>query len=247
MTAATAFDQLATLYEALWSRTAIGISQRLAVWQRIDSLFKPGDRILDLGCGTGDDALHLESRDVQVYGVDVSAGMVAVARSRGVNAHRLAIENIADLNGEFDGAISNFGVLNCIEQLEHVASALGRLVRRGGYVAICVMSPFCLWETFYFLVHGNAGKAFRRLKRGKAASSIGIDVRYPSRRKLTQIFQSSFKLIRWYGVGLCVPPSYVRALSDRAVSRMAQIDGHIAHWPLLRGIADHRLFLFKRL
>lgn len=245
--AATAFDRLAPQYEAVWSGTPVGISQRHAVWRWIDPLFPSGTRILDLGSGIGDDALHLESRGVQVYGFDISARMVEVARSRGVIAHQLAIENIADLSGHFDGAISNFGVLNGVERLEDVAAALGRLVRFGGYVAICLMSPFCLWEALYFLFRANPGKAFRRLTRGTVGTSLGIDIRYPSCMQLDRIFQSRFKLIGWYGIGLCVPPSYVRALSDRTVRRMSEIDRHIAHWPLLRGLADHRLFIFKRL
>src|SRR5665213_102461 len=109
MSAATgiAFDSLAANYDALWTGTAIGMSQRHAVWGRIDSLFQQGDLVLDLGCGTGEDALHLGSRGIQVYAIDASAAMVGIARERGVNAHRSTVEALANLEGEFNGVLSN--------------------------------------------------------------------------------------------------------------------------------------------
>src|SRR5579872_400604 len=86
------FDQLAEQYDALWSDTAIGRNQRAAVWRWVDPLFQRGDRILDMGCGTGRDAEHFVARGVEVFGIDASAGMVQVATARGIPARRLAIE-----------------------------------------------------------------------------------------------------------------------------------------------------------
>ncbi|MBV8551210.1 MAG: methyltransferase domain-containing protein [Acidobacteriaceae bacterium] len=245
--AGSPFDKLAAQYDALWTRTPIGISQRLAVWRRLDAMFRPGDRMLDLGCGTGEDALHFKSRGVEVYGIDASAAMVGVARNRGVNAHRLAIESIADLREEFDGAISNFGALNCVARLEDVASALAQRVRLGGCVGICLLGRACIWEMFYFAIRGNPRKAFRRFTRGKTRSSIGADVRYPSRRQVEQAFGCHFKLIGWSGIGLCVPPSYINEFNDGTIRGFSAVDACIAHWPVLRALADHRLFIFRHL
>src|SRR5689334_10055234 len=106
------FEALAPSYDALWSDTPRGRSQRIQVWHEIDGLFGPGDRILDLGCGPGDDALHLAGSGVDVLGIDASSKMVELARLRGVRAERLAIEDLGRLgcptSGPFFGAISNF-------------------------------------------------------------------------------------------------------------------------------------------
>src|SRR5690348_5995545 len=102
------FDALAADYGALWSETPRGREQRDIVWREIDGLFRPGDRILDLGCGTGDDAQHLAKRGVEVFGIDNSPRMVEMARSRGVDAAVLGIEDLPNLKEIFSGAISNF-------------------------------------------------------------------------------------------------------------------------------------------
>lgn len=246
-TAGTAFDGLASKYDNLWNRTAIGISQRHAVWSRVDPLFHPGDLILDLGCGTGEDAIHYQARGVHVYAIDASAAMVKIARERGVNADQCSIEAIANLKAKFNGVLSNFGALNCVDDLRSAGSQLGRLVLRGGFAAICVMASFCLWETSHFLIHGRVLEAFRRFRRSTVRTSLGLDISYPSAAHVRQAFSDQFAFIGSYGVGLCVPPSYLRDIGDEWVGRLSRVDRRVAHLPVLRGMADHRLFLFKRL
>jgi ubiquinone/menaquinone biosynthesis C-methylase UbiE len=241
---AAIFDHLAPSYDAMWTDAPIGRHQRDAVWRRIDPLFHAGDRVLDLGCGTGHDALHLTSLGIDVQAFDASAGMVRIARAKGVNARQLPLEELRTLCGTFDGAISNFGALNCVTGYEATASVLGRLIRPGGKLAICLAGPVCAWEIGHFLIRGQAVKAFRRLS---AADYKGIPVTYPSLAKLAHAFSGDFALINCYGIGLCVPPSYVGGLHESTIAQLALIDRHIAHWPVLRCMADHRLLIFKRL
>src|SRR6266568_218287 len=109
-----AFNALAWRYGGLWNRSTIGRLQREAVWRRLDRLFRPGDSLLDLGCGTGEDALHFMRSGMRVRAIDASAEMVRIARSRGVDAVRLPIEELERLTGSFDGVLSDFGALNCV-------------------------------------------------------------------------------------------------------------------------------------
>jgi ubiquinone/menaquinone biosynthesis C-methylase UbiE len=244
--AAAAFDRLAGQYDTLWTGSANGRWQRQAVWRRIDFLFRPGQSVLDLGCGTGHDALHLAQSGVEVQAIDASPAMVRIARERGVHARCQTIEDLDGITGFVDGAISNFGALNCVPNLESVACALGRLVRPGGHVAVCLMGPFCAWETCHYLKRAQFRKAFRRWRRGESMASIGVRVSYPSVHQLLRTFRQDFRLVGWYGIGLFVPPSYVR-VSERAVERLAAIDRQLAHLPLLRALSDHRLLVFHRI
>ncbi len=240
-----AFDQLASNYDRLWTRSKVGRLQREAVWRRIEALFEPGQTVLDLGCGTGVDALRLMEAGLEVRAIDASPEMVRIARERGVDAEILPIEKCGLLNERFDAILSNFGALNCVEDLESLRQPLARLVRPGGYLAICVMGRFCLWETAWNLLHRQPGKAFRRWPKS-AMSSLGIRVFYPSKQDLERAFRPQFRLVNWCGIGWSVPPSYVTGLSGVVLQKLDAVDRHVAHWPVLRGLSDHRLFVFVR-
>ncbi len=241
----TAFDKVAPHYDAIWSDTPVGKAQRQAIWTCIDPLFKSGDFVLDLGCGTGVDALHLQSRGVLVYGMDHSGRMVEVARRRGVNANCCPIERLEYFDLRLDGVLSNFGALNCLASLSAVAKALGRMVSPGGHLALCFMGRVCAWEIMYYLLSGRVRKAFRRL-RGQANSSIGATVFYPSSSTIIFAFQSDFRLVEIHGIGLTVPPSYVTVLTDWEVQQLSALDRRFAEKPIFRSLADHRLYIFER-
>ena len=240
-----AFDQLAPHYDQLWTRSPVGHLQREAVWRRIGALFQSGQVVLDLGCGTGEDALRLMRAGVRVRAIDASVEMVRIARDRGVNAEVLPIENCGRLEGSFDGVLSNFGALNCVENIDALREPLARLVRPGGYLALCVIGRFCVWETAWALFHRQPAKAFRRWRKS-TVSSLGIRVFYPSRRCLEAAFSPDFTLLSWCGIGLSVPPSYIAGLSTGVLQKLDAFDRRAAHWPVLRGFCDHRVFVFIR-
>jgi ubiquinone/menaquinone biosynthesis C-methylase UbiE len=185
------FEQIAPQYAALWSDTPRGRGQREQVWREVDRLFHPGDRVLDLGCGTGDDAVHLMSLGVEVTGIDSASGMVAIAESRGVHAAQMAIENLESLQGDFDGVISNFGALNCVADLSDLSDALATLVRPHGTLALCVMSRFCWRGDWRHLFQRWSGHAHWR----------GMDVYYRSARSIARTFAPHFDLQRTVSIG----------------------------------------------
>lgn len=237
MSTAALFDRLAPRYDELWTGTPAGRAQRNAVWYVIDRVFYTGDRVLDLGCGTGEDALHLQARGLTVDAVDASSAMVEQARARGVNARVMRAEDLAGQRGgkRYDGVLSNFGALNCVEDLAPVARALGAMVRPGGYLAICTMGRFCLWEAIYYALRLNFAKAIRRWS-GRAG-----DIYYPTVRKLSDTFAAEFELLEWHGIGVLTPHSYVK-LPAGIVNLLARVER--LRFP--RAWADHRLLIFRR-
>ena len=65
-----------------------------------------GDRVLDLGCGYGAYVPHLKARGAEVIAVDLSMGMLAEARAKGVPLVCADAQSLALRSGAFDAAIA---------------------------------------------------------------------------------------------------------------------------------------------
>jgi SAM-dependent methyltransferase len=245
MTSPAPFDRIAGSYDTLWTKSDAGRAQRETVWRVIDGLFQPGDEILDAGCGTGEDAVHLGRQGIHVSAIDASGEMVKLASARGVAATQLAVEELDRIHATYDGVLSDFGVLNCTANLSAVAASLARLVRPRGHAVICLMNRTCAWEMAWFGARLSAGGAFRRLRRGGVPSSLGLQVYYPGAREVRRAFEPAFELVQSRGVGLFVPPSYAN-LPARAVRLASEADARLGDLPVLRGLGDHRLYVFRR-
>jgi SAM-dependent methyltransferase len=257
--AAVAFDGIAASYDDLFTRSVIGRAQRKQVWRKLLHAFPQGSRLLELNCGTGEDARFLTARNRSVLACDASAAMITIAnrysqpRRANLQYLQLANENL-DLLGEqgpFDGAFSNFSGLNCLDDLRPVARNLAELVRPECRVLLCLWSRFCLAELFWYLLHTQASKAIRRIN-GKATATISgitISVYYPTVRAVRKLFSAWFRLESQSAVGLFVPPSYTEEWirkHDMLLPRLESLDQHFAEWPVLRNLGDHVLLEFVR-
>jgi len=261
--ASASFDAVADNYDVNFTESIIGTAQRKAVWRKLRQTYTSGDHLLEIGCGTGEDACFLAQRGVGVLACDASSRMVSVARQKVINRGlerlvktvHIPAEEIQSLSefGMFDGAYSNFGSFNCIDNLEAIAQKLARLVRPHGNVLICMMSRYCLWEIAWFLLHGNTTKAFRRLHSEGITTCIGglpLRVRYPSVRQVARAFAPGFQFVGLQGIGIFVPPSYVESLARRSpflIGGAATADAYLAACPGVRTLADHILLHFKRI
>ncbi len=177
------FDAIAEEYDAHFTNSLIGRAQRASVWLEMDRLFRPGQRVLDINCGTGVDARRLCSHGIQVMACDASPEMIAsgAAAARihlpvevALTSEPWPLSRSANSNKEgfYDGVLSNFAGLNCVADLRCVARDLARLVRPGGKVILCLFGRFCLWEMLWYILHGKFKKAFRRLAREPASWRI---------------------------------------------------------------------------
>ena len=125
-----AFDSIAASYDDLFTHSLIGRAQRGVVWDALLDTFEPGAHILELNCGTGEDALFLARHDISVVACDGSEGMIRTARKRQqqeapdapIHFKLLPTEQLAELHPghSFDGVLSNFSGLNCVSHLDPV-------------------------------------------------------------------------------------------------------------------------------
>ncbi|HWM93312.1 MAG TPA: class I SAM-dependent methyltransferase [Thermoanaerobaculia bacterium] len=253
----TAFDSLAPEYDDGFTRTVLGERLRGAVWRRLDSLFASGDRVLELACGTGEDAVHLGRRGVRVLATDAAPEMVHVAREKvaraglteTVEVRQLAIEDLDSLDAPvFDGALSDFGGLNCVADLAGAGRALAARLRPGAVAVVCVMGPLVPWEWVWFLGQGRPGKAFRRLTPG-GVEWRGLQVRYPSIRALRRALSPAFRMRRVAALGALLPPPYTENWAARHPKLIERLDGwerRVETVPPLPWLADHYLMELER-
>ena len=255
------WDTAAETYAQDFAATLIGEKLRGQVWAKLDHTFLPGDRVLELNCGTGIDAVHLAARGIRVVACDISGRMIQMACrypaeqdfSGDVHFHVLATEQLATLacDGPFDGAFSNFSGLNCVDDLGEVGRNLGRLVKPGATLLVCMLGRFVPWEVVWYLARGDPGKAMRRLKyRCEPANQNGAPaVHYRSRREVMTAFAPEFQLRSWEGIGLLVPPAYTEHWArqfPQVVQALDTADRLLGRLPVFRNMANFMLLDFQR-
>ncbi len=259
--AAAAFDRIAQDYDQRFTDSLIGRAQREAVWKVLTRTFRTNDNILELNCGTGEDAIFLAGNGISVFALDASRQMIARAQQRLQHtAPRLPVvfcelptERIGELRPEmqFDGAFSNFSGLNCISDLRTVASSLANLVKQDGRLVLCLSTRFCLIEILYYLALGQWRKALRRCKGYTKVTLDGVEfaVYYPTIRQIRQSFAPNFRLYSCTGIGVAVPPSYLETWArnhPRIFPLLRRLEELLATMPIFRSTGDNVLLCFEK-
>jgi SAM-dependent methyltransferase len=110
----------------------------------IKALLPLGGLVLDVGCGTGQLAAAIAAQGFDIFGVDLSASMVARARERGLAGTYAGITTALPFaEGSFDLALT-VATLHHLETPERVAatvSEMGRVVKSGGFVVLWDHNP----------------------------------------------------------------------------------------------------------
>lgn len=253
------FDRAAGTYDATFTNTHLGRLVRAAVRRELRAI-PPGADVLELGCGTGEDACWLAERGHAVTATDASELMLAETAAKAV-VHGVAVElaqvDLRDVAGALPGrafgaAFSNFGPLNCVEDRVAVGRWLASLLPPGAPVIAVVMGPLCPWEWLWYGARGQLRQAARRFRPGGLAhAGEGGQVRvwYPSARRLRKEWAPWFRHVRTRGVGVLLPPSDVAHVVERAprlFTALAKAEGQIDASRPARWLNDHYLAVFER-
>jgi SAM-dependent methyltransferase len=257
-----AFDDVAAGYDGPLGNNALVQAVRARTLAAVTRSVARGAALLDLGCGTGLDAVVLGRQGYRVTAIDWSAKMVQQTRERArgadgngmVEVHQVGIHELARLPaGTFDGAYSNLGALNCVPDLVSAAAAIAARLRPGGVLIASVMGRVCPWELVIFARKRDWTRAAARWS--AAAVPVPLSGRtvwthYYSPSEFRSTFAAAgFRLRSLRTLGLLVPPPYALAFADRhprLMARLQILEDRVAGWPLLRGWGDHFLVVMER-
>jgi demethylmenaquinone methyltransferase / 2-methoxy-6-polyprenyl-1,4-benzoquinol methylase len=196
------FDRIAPVYDLMNRVMTAGLDGR---WRAatVAAVVRPGDRVLDACCGTGDLAVAAGRAGAgSVVGLDFSEAMLERARRKGPGLE-WAAGDVLDLpfaDGAFDAATVGFGIRN-VAELETALRELRRVLRPGGRLAILeITTPRGRLAPFYRVWFDRVVPLLGRLLPGGAAYAyLPASVRrFPGPEQLAGLLAASgFRDVRF--------------------------------------------------
>jgi SAM-dependent methyltransferase len=257
-----AFDSVAADYDGPRGNNALIQDMRAEMWACLDETFPTDSRLIDIGCGTGLDAVRMGRLGHHVTAVDWSPQMVLRTNDRAereqvaarVRAIAIGGQELGQLPGDatYDGAYSDLGPLNCVPDLTVVSRECARLLKPGGQLVFTVIGRLCPWEIAHYVRRGRWARAKIRFARKTVAVGMNnhtIWTRYYGPREFYRAFAGEFTLEHFRGLCVFAPPPYLTWVRDkhpRWHERLWRLDRRVSGWPLLRGMGDHFLIVMKK-
>jgi ubiquinone/menaquinone biosynthesis C-methylase UbiE len=259
MRMAAPFDHIASTYDSVFTQSAIGQLQRKQVWRYLEQITPElrGLEILELNCGTGEDAMLFSEKGFNIVATDVSEEMLKVTQQKAhqfsmqskISSHYLDLDSFDEtlFDKKFDLVFSNFGGLNCInpESFKKLLQKLPHILNPKGRFVAVIMPKFCLWESLYFLARFQFKNIFRRWTKKEVLADLhGMFVKtwYFRPSQIKAWSSQNFSIVSRKPVGFALPPSYLEKFFERRkrfLFGLNIIEKKLFHVSLLSGMSDH--------
>jgi len=258
-----AFDRVAYSLDSTIQRNPINAWMHASNLAVLRSAFPPGSRLLELGCGTGADAISLAKQGCQVFGFDLSQAMVETAREKA------SVEQVGDrvrfVQGrsrdllevvrespwaEFDGAYANF-TLTYEGDLRSLARAVAAVLKPGAFFICTLPNRLVLSELVIYAPMLRFGLVLWRFATPllKEVHGSVLEIHAYSPWQVRDAFRGSFELCALVGVPTFLPPVYLRSQYQRLGgfgTALESLDARLAgRFPWNR-LGEHTLFKFRR-
>lgn len=253
------FDHIAGDYDQSFTNSLTGQCQRRMVWNYLDNkLSKNTLEVLEMNCGTGEDAIYIANKGHKVLATDISNSMIGVAKAKveaksltkKVSLRPLGFQDITfdRLQKKFDVVFSNFGGLNCVNPMtiNEVALNLSKVIKPGGSLIGVIMPDACLWERVYFMAKFKFKSAFRRSS-GKAMAHVDgkfVETWYYNPKVFRELMGDKYSMIKVKPIGFALPPSYLESYFKNKkflLNGLLFLEKVFNKFPFLSKFSDHYL------
>lgn len=251
------FDVAAQNYDSDFTHTEIGKLQRHLVYENLQKHLKNSATILEINCGTGEDAIWLANQNFEVMATDISEKMIAIAKAKtnlaNLNFKVLDINHINQETKKYDLLFSNFGGLNCLTntELQTFFKSASEIISEKGKISLVIMPKNTIWEQFYFLTKFDFKNVFRRKKEIVFANVDGekVETYYYNPKDIVHLCQANFEIIAVKPIGFFIPPSYLEPFfknKKRFLKGLDFLENRIKNWSILSKYADHYIITLQK-
>lgn len=251
------FDQAAATYDNYFTFSEIGKKQRALVYEKLQKQLKDTNKILEINCGTGEDAIWLAKQNFNVTATDISKNMIDVAQSKSkvknLTFKILDINTLSEVTENFDMLFSNFGGLNCLtkKELTLFFNSAAKKLTENGKMSLVIMPKNTIWEQLYFLLKLDFKAAFRRKKEVVFANVNGEKVAtyYYNPKDIVTLSETNFEFLEVKPIGFFIPPSYLEPFfknKKTVLNGLTFLENTIKNRSFLSKYADHYIITLQK-
>lgn len=252
------FDTYSKVYDEDFTFSPIGKMQRARVHWHLEEWLPKHFKVLEINCGTGEDARWIASKVKEIVATDISEKMIEVCRNKHISKATFEVCDCRKISERFAGSdfnllFSDFGGLNCLspEEIKQFSEEANKCLESEGILLAVVMGRKCSWERFYFRWKKDV-RYNRRKKKEGVETVIGNErflTWYYSPEEFALLLSDNFNFIEAHPIGLFIPPSYLNPFFKKKkwlLSILYDLEKLFGSDKSLSDHADHYLIAFKK-
>ena len=252
------FSSIYEEYEHLSKSNFIDIARRNLIRKEVELFLKPTRKILEINSGSGIDAVYFAQKGHPVLATDIATGAethilkkIELLKLDNLKFQKCSFTDLNTIkNQKFDYIFSNYGGLNCTDNLQLVFEQFEELLNPNGYVTLVIMPPYYPIEMLTFL-KGNK-KAFRRWnKKGTVANveNEAVQTFCYTPNQVKKAFSAKFRHVKTTNIGTFCPSSHYQSLVkyENTISKLMQFDEWINKLScMIKGVGDYYIITFQK-